>query len=74
MYKNIQNNKKAFFFDENRENLVLKESPFNQYKYDYIFSTSENPMIISSTLNAFIYPLIEKEKNLLFLSIGKRDI
>ena len=74
MYKNIQNNKKAFFFDENRENLVLKESPFNQYKYDYIFSTSENPMIISSTLNAFIYPLIEQEKNLLFLSIGKRDL
>ena len=74
MYKNIQNNKKAFFFDENRENLSLKESPFNQYKYDYIFSTSENPMIISSTLNAFIYPLIEQEKNLLFLSIGKRDL
>ena len=63
-----------FFFDENRETLLLKESPFNQYKYDYIFSESENPMIISSTLNAFIYPLIEQEKNLLFLSIGKRNL
>ena len=70
-----------FYFDENRETLLLKESPFNQYKYDYIFSESENPMIISSTLNAFIYtlnafiyPLIEQEKNLLFLSIGKRNL
>ena len=63
-----------FYFDENRETLLLKEIPFNQYKYDYIFSESENPMIISSTLNAFIYPLIEQEKNLLFLSIGKRNL
>ena len=74
MYKNIPKNKKVFFFDENRETLLLKESPFNQYKYDYIFSESENPMIISSTLNSFIYPLIEQEKNLLFLTIGKRDL
>ena len=29
-------------------------------------------MIISSTLNAFIYPLIEAEKNLLFMSIGQK--
>ena len=63
-----------FFFDENRETLFLKQKPFNQYKYDYIFSESENPMIISSTLNAFIYPLIEQEKNLLFLCIGKRNL
>ena len=31
-------------------------------------------MIISSTLNAFIYPLIEQEKNLIFLSIGKKNL
>ena len=74
IYKNIPNNKKVFFFDENRETLFLKQKPFNQYKYDYIFSESENPMIISSTLNAFIYPLIEQEKNLLFLCIGKRNL
>ena len=74
IYKNIPNNKKVFFFDENREILFLKQKPFNQYKYDYIFSESENPMIISSTLNAFIYPLIEQEKNLLFLCIGKRNL
>ena len=74
IYKNIPNNKKVFFFDENRETLFLKQKPFNQYKYDYIFSGSENPMIISSTLNAFIYPLIEQEKNLLFLCIGKRNL
>ena len=71
---NIQNNKKVFFFEDNREILYLKEKPFNKYKYDYIFSESENPMIISSTLNAFIYPLIEQEKNLLFLCIGKRNL
>ena len=29
-------------------------------------------MVISSTLNAFIYPLIEAEKNLLFMSIGQK--
>ena len=29
-------------------------------------------MIISSTLNAFIYPLIEAEKNLLFMTIGQK--
>ena len=74
IYKNIPNNKKVFFFDENRETLFLKQKPFNQYKYDYIFSESENHMIISSTLNAFIYPLIEQEKNLLFLCIGKRNL
>jgi hypothetical protein len=64
----------VFFFDENRETLFLKQKPFNKYKYDYIFSESENPMIISSTLNTFIYPLIEQEKNLLFLCIGKRNL
>ena len=74
IYNHIPNNKKVFFFDENRETLFLKQKPFNQYKYDYIFSESENPMIISSTLNAFIYPLIEQEKNLLFLCIGKRNL
>ena len=71
---NIQNNKKVFFFEDNREILYLKEKPFNKYKYDYIFSESENPMIISSTLNTFIYPLIEQEKNLIFLSIGKKNL
>ena len=35
IYKNIPNNKKVFFFDENREILFLKQKPFNQYKYDY---------------------------------------
>ena len=73
-YKNIQGNKKVFFFEENRETLFLNEKPFNQYKYDYIFSESENPMIISSTLNTFIYPLIEQEKNIIFLSIGKKNL
>ena len=29
-------------------------------------------MVISSTLNAFIYPLIEAEKNLLFMTIGQK--
>ena len=74
IYKNIPNNKKVFFFDDICVTLFLKQKPFNQYKYDYIFSESENPMIISSTLNAFIYPLIEQEKNLLFLCIGKRNL
>ena len=72
--KNIPNNKKVFFFEENREILFLKEKPFNKYKYDYIFSESENPMIISSTLNTFIYPLIEQEKNIIFLAIGKKQL
>ena len=31
-------------------------------------------MIISSTLNAFIYPLIEAEKNLLFMTIGQKNL
>ena len=31
-------------------------------------------MIISSTLNTFIYPLIEQEKNIIFLSIGKKNL
>ena len=72
--KNIPNNKKVFFFEENREILFLKEKPYNKYKYDYIFSESENPMIISSTLNTFIYPLIEQEKNIIFLAIGKKQL
>ena len=72
--KNVPNNKKVFFFEENREILFLKEKPFNKYKYDYIFSESENPMIISSTLNTFIYPLIEQEKNIIFLAIGKKQL
>ena len=69
---NSQNNQKAFLFDENREVLSLNDKPYNKYKYDYIFSDFENPMIISSTLNAFIYPLIEAEKNLLFMTIGQK--
>ena len=31
-------------------------------------------MIISSTLNTFIYPLIEAEKNLLFMTIGQKNL
>ena len=68
------NNYPLFVFDENRENLILKEKPYNQYKYDYIFSDFENPMIISSTLNAFIYPLIEAQRNILFLSFGRKSL
>ena len=71
---NIQNNQKVFLFDENRETLTLNENPYNQYKYDYIFSDSENPMIISTTLNAFIYPLIEAEKNITFMTIGQKGL
>ena len=71
---NNQNNQKVFIFDENRETLTLNEKPYNKYKYDYIFSDSENPMIISSTLNAIIYPLIEGEKNILFLTVGQRGL
>ena len=71
---NVQNGQKIFFFDENRETLTLKEKPYNQYKYDYIFSDFENPMIISSTLNTFVYPLIEAEKNILFMSIGQKGL
>jgi hypothetical protein len=71
---NNQNNQKVFLFDENRETLTLNEKPYNQYKYDYIFSDSENPMIISTTLNAFIYPLIEAEKNITFMTIGQRGL
>lgn len=71
---NSQNNQKVFLFDENRETLILNEKPNNQYKYDYIFSDSENPMIISTTLNAFIYPLIEAEKNITFMTIGQKGL
>ena len=71
---NIQNNQKIFLFDENREVLTLNEKPYNKYTYDYIFSDFENPMIISSTLNAFIYPLIEGEKNLLFMTVGQKNL
>ena len=31
-------------------------------------------MIISSTLNTFIYPLIEAEKNLMFMTIGQKNL
>ena len=31
-------------------------------------------MIISSTLNTFIYPLIEQEKNIIFLGIGRKNL
>ena len=71
---NNQNNQTVFLFDENRETLTLNEKPYNQYKYDYIFSDSENLMIISTTLNAFIYPLIEAEKNLTFMTIGQKGL
>ena len=71
---NINNNQKILLFDENREILTLKERPYNKYEYDYIFSDFENPMIISATLNAFIYPLIEAEKNLLFMTIGQKNL
>ena len=71
---NLQNNQKIFLFDENREILTLNEKPYNKYTYDYIFSDFENPMIISSTLNTFIYPLIEAEKNLLFMTVGQKNL
>ena len=71
---NLQNNQKIFLFDENRGILTLNEKPYNKYTYDYIFSDFENPMIISSTLNTFIYPLIEAEKNLLFMTVGQKNL
>ena len=72
--ENNKNNQKIFFFDENREILTMNEKPYNKYKYDYIFSDSENPTIISSTLNAIIYPLVETEKNILFMTVGQRGL
>lgn len=67
--------KRVFFFEENRENLLLqKEEENGSYKYDYIFSDYDNALLIASTLNPVITQLIKNERNLLFLTLGETGL
>jgi hypothetical protein len=68
--------KRVFFFEENREVLLLQNGDENlmKYKYDYIFSDYENTLLISSSIRSTISNLIRMDKNLLFFSFGEERL
>ena len=65
--------KRVFFFEENREVLLLQkgEESLSKYKYDYIFSDYENTLLVSSSIKSTISNLIRNEKNLCFFAFGE---
>lgn len=68
--------RRVFFFEENREDLLLQRGAENllKYKYDYIFSDYENTLLITSSIKMTISNLIRNEKNLTFFSFGEEKL
>jgi hypothetical protein len=68
--------KRVFFFEENREVLLLQKGSESlmKYKYDYIFSDYENTLLISTSIRSSISNLIRNEKNLCFFSLGEEKL
>lgn len=67
---------RVFFFEENREVLVLEKRAeiLLKYKFDYIFSDFENSSLIASSIKMTISNLISNEKNLTFFSFGEEKL
>jgi hypothetical protein len=67
---------RVFFFEENREVLVLEKRAeiLLKYKFDYIFSDFENTSLIASSIKMTISNLISNEKNLTFFSFGEEKL
>ena len=68
--------KRVFFFEENREVLLLQkgEESLSKYKYDYIFSDYENTLLISSSIKSTICNYIRNERNLCFFTFGEEKL
>lgn len=68
--------KRVFFFEENREVLLLQRGTESllKYKYDYIFSDYENTLLIASSIKSSISNLIRNEKNICFFSFGEEKL
>ncbi len=67
---------RVFFFEENREVLLLQKATETllKYKYDYIFSDYENTILIATSIKNSISNLIRTEKNLCFLTLGEEKL
>lgn len=68
--------KRVFFFEENREDLLLQKGTesLKKYKYDYIFSDYENTVLIASSIKSTVANLIRNEKNLCFFAFGEENL
>jgi hypothetical protein len=68
--------KRIFFFEENREVLLLQKAKDStrRYKFDYIFSDYENNILIANSIKNIITNLIHNEKNLCFFTFGEEKL
>jgi hypothetical protein len=68
--------KRVFFFEEDREVLLLQKGSesLSKYKYDYIFSDYENTLLIASSIKSTIANLIRTERNLCFFTFGEEKL
>jgi hypothetical protein len=67
---------RVFFFEENREVLLLQKGneSLRKYKYDYIFSDYENTTLISNSIKGIISNLIHNDKNVCFFTFGEEKL
>jgi hypothetical protein len=68
--------KRVFFFEDNREVLLLQKGNENirKYKFDYIFSDYENNILIANSINNMISNMILNQKNVSFLTFGEEKL
>jgi hypothetical protein len=64
--------KRVFFFEENREVLLLQtdRGSHRRYKFDYIFSDYENNILIANSIKTLVQNSVLNEKNLCFFTFG----
>jgi len=68
--------KRVFFFEENRQVLLLQKGYqcLMKYKYDYIFSDYDNTLLIANSIKSTVTNLLRNEKNLSFITFGEEKL
>jgi hypothetical protein len=69
-------NKRVYFFEENREVLLQQNGTetIKKYKFDYIFSDYENTLLISNSITSMIQYHISNQKNVCFFTFGEDNL
>ena len=72
----VSSQRRVFFFEENREVLLLQKGSESllKYKYDYIFSDYENTLLIASSIKSTVTNLLKNEKNICFFTFGEEKL
>jgi hypothetical protein len=71
-----KNQKRVFWFEENREVLYMQkgEEKLLNYRYDYVFSDFDPNNLICSSIKSTVTNLLRNEKNLCFLTFGEEKL